>query len=185
MIVGAARRYLGRSQAEFDDIRSALWTNEIGADAYAGAGEKYQAAILEQYRICVEMADRVSARRSVANTFFLTANTAVFTAVNVAWSLSSQSSRWVLLLPLVVLIVQCVAWFWMLRSYRQLSSAKFRVVGAMEERLPASPYWRAEWKGLGSGLDRSLYWPMAQLEQWVPSTFALAYLLVLITILVG
>jgi hypothetical protein len=37
------------------------------------------------------------------------------------------------------LIVQCLAWFWLLRSYRQLNTAKYAVVGVLEERLPASP----------------------------------------------
>lgn len=32
--------------------------------------EKYQSAILEQYRLYVEMADRTSARRVLANIFF-------------------------------------------------------------------------------------------------------------------
>jgi hypothetical protein len=33
--------------------------------------------VLEQYKLYVEMADRLSARRALANTFFLTVNTAV------------------------------------------------------------------------------------------------------------
>jgi hypothetical protein len=40
---------------------------------------------LEQYKIYVEMADRISARRGMTNTFFLTLNTAIFTAVGVFW----------------------------------------------------------------------------------------------------
>ncbi|MBX7266895.1 hypothetical protein KIF24_13245 [Micromonospora sp. Llam7] len=182
MLTGAARRYLGRGQLDVDDVRAALWTAGVDADTYAGPGDRYQAAVLEQYKLYVEMADRVSARRATANTFFLAANTAVFTAVNVGWA-HLQAPRWTFVLPLVMLVVQCLAWYWILRSYRQLSSAKFRVVGLLEERLPASPYWRAEWKGLGSGRDRSLYWPLAHLEQAVPGVFALAYLLLLGTLL--
>ncbi|MEV6524484.1 hypothetical protein AB0M43_21230 [Longispora sp. NPDC051575] len=184
MFTETLRRYFGRRQVAIDDVRTALWTDGVDADTYAGPAEKYQTAVLEQYRIYVEMADRISARRGTINTFFLAANTAVFTAVSLAWAQDTDLPRRALVLPLVVLIVQCAAWFWILRSYRQLSSAKFRVIGALEERLPASPYWRAEWKGLGSGRDRSLYWPMAALEQWVPAAFALAYLALLVMVLV-
>lgn len=36
-----------------------------------------------------------------------------------------------------------------LRSYRQLNSGKWNVVAAMEQRLPPSPWYRAEWAALG------------------------------------
>src|SRR5687768_16913613 len=61
-----------------EDIRSKLWNADVGPDSYQGSSEQYQAAILEQYRLYVLMADRISARRALANTFFLTLNTAVF-----------------------------------------------------------------------------------------------------------
>ncbi|MGH6629978.1 MAG: RipA family octameric membrane protein, partial [Burkholderiales bacterium] len=40
-------------------------------------------AILEQYKTYVEMADRISGCRALANTFFLTLNTAIFTVIGV------------------------------------------------------------------------------------------------------
>ncbi|MGV9866302.1 RipA family octameric membrane protein [Rhodococcus koreensis] len=71
---------------------------------------------------------------------------------------------------------QCFAWSYLVRSYRLLNSAKYQVVGALEERLPASPFWRAEWSALGEGTDRTRYWPLSHIEQWIPILFALAYL---------
>ena len=64
----------------------------------------------------------------------------------------------------------------LVRSYRQLNTAKFKVIGALEERLPASAYWRAEWVALGEGEDWHKYLPLTPLEQWVPMLFALVYL---------
>jgi hypothetical protein len=81
-----------------------------------------------------------------------------------------------LVLPLVLLVVLCLAWFWLVRSYRQLNSGKYAVIGALEERLPASPYWNAEWDALGNGEDKAIYWPLTHLEQWVPCVFALTYI---------
>jgi hypothetical protein len=66
-------------------------------------------------------------------------------------------------------------WFWLVRSYRQLNAATYAVVGALEQRLPASPYWGAEWKALGEGRDRARYWPITHLEQGIPLLFAAAY----------
>jgi len=48
-------------------VRPTLWNAAVTPATYAGDGEKYQGAVLEQYKICVEMADRISARRALAN----------------------------------------------------------------------------------------------------------------------
>jgi hypothetical protein len=162
---------------EAREIRDRLWNVGVDAKNYEGAGEKYQAAILEQYKLYVEMADRVSNRRGLTNTFFLTLNTTVFTLIGVFWKDRPTVSHWLLLLPLVIAIGQCVAWWWLVRSYRLLNSAKFKVIGALEARLPASAYWRAEWVALGEGNDWRKYLPLSHLEQWVPVLFAVVYLL--------
>ncbi len=84
-----------------------------------------------------------------------------------------------------MLVTQCLAWFWLLRSYRQLNSAKFAVIGTMEERLPASPYWLAEWAALGEGKDPSRYWPLSHVEQWIPWAFAVAYTIGFVVLMVN
>jgi hypothetical protein len=168
-------RYLRTTVAEPADIRPAVWTSTVDAANYSGPAEKYQAAVLEQYKLYVEMADRTSARRSLTNTYFVTLNTLILTTVGVFWKNRPAAGVWYLAVPLVAVLVQCAAWFWLLRSYRQLNSAKYIVIGVLEERLPASPYWNAEWKALGEGGDSSRYWPLTHLEQWIPLSFALVY----------
>ena len=162
------------------DIRANLWNASVTSDSYTGDAEKYRSAILEQYKLCVEMADRISARRALANAFFLTLNTAVLTTIGVFlgvfWKDRPHVPAYYLVLPLVLLVVLCLAWFWLVRSYRQLNSGKYAVIGALEERLPASPYWNAEWDALGNGEDKAIYWPLTHLEQWVPCVFALTYI---------
>jgi hypothetical protein len=152
-----------------------LWTTEVDRSAYDGPGEKYQAAILEQYKIYVEMADRLSARRAVANTFFLTLNTGIFTLVGVFWTTRPDATVTWLALPFMALLLQCGAWFWLLRSYRGLNRVKYRVIGQFEERLPASPFWRAEWDG-GRRHDSLLRnASLSGVEQVLPIFFALLY----------
>lgn len=151
-----------------------LW-NDPASQPGAGSPEA-ASALLEQYKLYVEMADRVSARRGATNTFFLTLNTAAVTAIGLLWSGHFHESKWILAFLFVGLIVQCMSWFLLLRSYRQLNSAKYAVVGVLEERLPSSPYWSAEWTALGKGEDPRRYWPLSHLEQLIPSLFALIYL---------
>lgn len=139
--------------------------------------ERHQSAILDQYKIYVEMADRVSARRGTTNTFFLSLNTLVVTLVATGSRGSPAVPAWSLALATVALLLQCGSWFWLLRSYRQLSAAKYTVIGLLEERLPASPYVRAEWQALGRGQDPSRYAPTTRIEQWVPLSFATVYII--------
>jgi hypothetical protein len=165
-----------RSSPDLATITPTLWNAVVDDEAA-------RSVVLEQYKLCVEMADRVSARRGLANTFFLSLNSAIFAAFGVFVDEVPHSHRGVLIIPLVVLMVQCLAWFWTLRSYRQLNSAKFAVIGALEERLPASPYWAAEWAALGGGRDPARYWPLSHVESIVPALFATAYLGALVVVL--
>jgi len=146
-----------------------LWTEDAKDSFYGGDAAAYQAAILEQYKIYVEMADRISQRRGLTNTFFLTLNSVIFTAVGLLWQYKPQGQVWWLVFPLAMLLGECFAWFYLLRSYRLLNTAKYEVVGALETRLPASPYWRAEWIALGEGRDPKKYWATLAYRELDPS----------------
>lgn len=152
-----------------------LWTEDAKGNLYGGDSLAYQSAVLEQYKIYVEMADRTSQRRGLTNTFFFTLNTAIFTAIGVFWEHKSPVQVWWLSFPLMMLLGECFAWFYLLRSYRLLNTAKYEVVGALETRLPASPYWKAEWMALGEGKDPKRYWPLSHIESWIPAFFATLY----------
>lgn len=87
-------------------------------------------AIMEQYKLAVEMADRVSARRGAANGFYFTVSSALLAATEA------------LGLPLAAGagIVLAAAWWLQLRSYRTLNAAKWTVIGQLEGELPAQPF---------------------------------------------
>ncbi|MFF0157615.1 hypothetical protein ACFYRY_08765 [Streptomyces sp. NPDC005263] len=156
-------------------ISHVLWNPGVTPAAYAGQ-EKYHVAVLEQYKICIDMADKVSQRRTLTNTFFLTLNTAALTVIGVFWQKAPSGSTAWLLIPLLALLLECGSWFWLLCSYRQLSNAKFAVVGELEEKLPASPFVKGEWGLLGKGQDFKKYVPLTWLEIWVPIFFATIYI---------
>jgi hypothetical protein len=159
-----------------DEMRTFLWNTNVSAREYRGAGEKYQAAILEQYKLYVEIWDRTNNRRMLINTSFLAPNAAILAIIGVFGKESFSISWGILYLATVLAVGQCSAWWWMLRSYRFLSEAKFRVIGALEERLPASTYVKAEWKMLGEGRDWRKYTPLSHVEEWVPVLFGFVYL---------
>ena len=153
-------------------IRSNLWND---ADEDQPKRLTYSDALLEQYKLYVELADRVSQRRAVANSFFLLVNSAAVVILGGLGISLDEVSSWLFLFPTVILICICGVWYYIVKSYTQLNTGKWMVVGVMEERLPASPWWRAEWQALGEGKDRSLYWPLTHIERWVPLVFILLY----------
>src|SRR4051794_2572262 len=161
---------------EEEQIRDRLWNDAVGPVNYKDAGEKYQAAILDQYKLYVEMADRVSQRRGATNTFFLTLNSAVFTVIGVFWKAQLGGKAWLLVFPLVIALGQCAAWWSLIRTYSRLRSAKYVIIGLLEERLPACPYWRAEWIALDENQAWRKYLPVIRPEQTVPILFGLVYL---------
>ncbi len=132
---------------------------------------------LALYRLAVEMADRISARRGVANSFFLSANTAVvgvLGALNVRWYLPAAG------------IVFSMTWWALLKSYRDLNSAKFDVILAMENRLPVRIYgdeWdRLRKESVPFGIRREAfrswlaqYRELGRVERLVPWIFAVLY----------
>ena len=128
--------------------------------AAAGRSATEKGAVeLDLYKLAVEMADRISSRRAIANTFFLTANTGL------AALLGGSSLRWYV--PAAG-IVFAVAWWWLLQSYRKLSSAKFKVINAIELDLPVQLF-SEEWRYLeGSKAPRRL-WPPGRLWAWLNS----------------
>jgi hypothetical protein len=182
---GAAflRAFLRTSTPDIDEVRDDLWGAD--PDSWAKQNGGYATALMQQYLMYAEMADRVSARRMLANTFFLTLNSAAFTLFGVMWKDRPTGDVWWLVFPLIALLIECASWFWIIRSYRQLNAAKYTVIGAIEERLPMSPYWKAEWKALGEGKDTSRYLPLTHLEQWIPMLFATTYLAAFIAALLA
>jgi hypothetical protein len=132
----------------------------------------------ELYKLAVEMADRISARRGLANSFFLTANTGVVAA------LAGQDVRWYLAAAGVIF---SVTWWALLKSYRDLNTAKFEIILAMEDHLPVRVFgdeWdrlRGEPVRFSLRRDRLRSWlahyrELGRVERVVPWIFALIYL---------
>ena len=60
-------------------MKDDLWTSLPEDSIYKKDEALFQEHLLEQYKMYVEMADRISQRRNLANVFFLTLNTSIVT----------------------------------------------------------------------------------------------------------
>jgi hypothetical protein len=140
-------------------------------------GVNYQSHLLEQYKLCVEMADRVSQRRQSANNFFLSVHTGLLALLGIIIERGQPPfSLGLVLLISVPALVLVFCWYRLIRSYRDLNTGKFKVIHAMEEQLPTAPF-EAEWKAVGEGKDRKLYLPFTHIECLTPWIFAVIHFL--------
>jgi hypothetical protein len=135
-----------------------------------------QDAIFEQYKLYLEMADRISSRRSTANSFFLGINTAVVSLLGIVKSIQEPGAAltfYSFAAPTGMIL--SIMWYVLVKSYRDLGTAKFKVVHQIERFLPLRPY-HAEWAAVGHGKNPKLYRPFTQIEASVPWVFFAIYL---------
>ncbi len=142
--------------------------------AEAEYGDAYRDHMLTMYRDFVASADAVSRRRQVANSFFLTINTAIV-GLAAEESLASAAGGKVMLVAMVAAVAICVVWSQMIASYRSLNSAKFHVINDWENILPARPY-TAEWAAKKAS-DGKMVKTLTRVEGWVPWVFAALHII--------
>lgn len=73
-------------------------------------------------------------------------------------------------------------WYRLIRSYKDLNTAKFKVIHEIEQKLPCAPY-DLEWEKVGRGKDSKLYLPFTHIEICVPWVFLALHVFVLIIII--
>lgn len=151
-----------------------LW-NEIPVGVTYPHNEKWYSHLVDQYKLYVEMADRISQRRTTANNYFLSVNSAILGFVGYLTSKSSTEYLWVLAAAGSTL---SMLWWAIIISYKNLNTAKWNVVHEIEKRLPISPY-DAEWEAVKRGQSKKLYWPISHIESFVPWVFLLLHFFVL------
>jgi hypothetical protein len=146
---------------------------------------------MEAYRLAVEMADRVSARRGVANAFFLTVNTTLVAVVGLREDQGDSRLPFVAVCIAGVVVAAC--WWFLLLNYRRLNDAKFVIINAIEDAHLPIHVFKDEWALLGGddpqgsravkmkvGLRQ-----LGGVERVVPVVFGLLYVALLVGRLVS
>lgn len=132
---------------------------------------------LDLYKLGAELADRVSARRASANSYFLTVQTTLIAVVGLVSPDLTTNSTKVRLVVTAAGVLLSACWWMSLRSYRELNSAKFDVLHDMEDRLPVRLF-ADEWARLQArptSLLRPRYSELGRNERIVPWIFAVLW----------
>jgi len=133
--------------------------------------EDYGKYLFEQYKMFVELADRVSQRRANANNFYITANAALLTIAS--W-FKDDFGNYMYLISAVGITIS-LFWFFTINSYKQLNSGKFKVIHKIEEQLPLALF-EYEWELLGKGEMKKIYFPLSHIERVIPLIFIVLYI---------
>ncbi len=135
---------------------------------------------IEQYKLYVQMMDKISDRRGIANSFFIGLNTIIISVIGI---MSSNCIKYWWLIILVGCSISCI-WDYILRSYKLLNTGKFIVIHEMERELCFNCY-AYEWQVLGRGEDKRKYLPISHIEKIVPKLLFIIYLIVGIVLCVN
>ena len=135
-------------------------------------GEDYEGSfktdLLEQYKLYVQSAENVSARRVASSRYLLTLNAALVALYGFQYAGFGQS-YWALVIPVVGIPVSLL-WFLIIKSHADLNRVKFQVIHEFERHLPAAMY-QHEWRLAEDGRGKS-YRAVTTIERWIPILFA-------------
>lgn len=139
--------------------------------------------LLEIYKLHVELSDKVSERRGITNKFYITILSGILALISFAVNDGKfiEGVNFYLILFIIGLtgILLCGVWFLNIKSYRQLNSAKFKVLHEIEEKFECQ-FLKKEWELLREGKNPSIYFRLSKVEQLTPLVLIVPYLVIFI-----
>jgi hypothetical protein len=159
------------------DIDNLLFTKK-GTELGAGR-DSYVDYCMEQYRIYLHILNSTSDRSQKANEFFLGLNAAILGILGYVETKSLPHGNIIFMLIPFAGISISYAWYRIINSYSELNRAKFKVIHALEEKLPVALF-KAEWHTLQSAKESAGYTSFARIEKHIPITFIILYVIILL-----
>ena len=127
----------------------------------------FSADLLEQYKLYVQSAENVSARRVASSRYLLTLNVALV-ALYGFQSSNLDPGWWTILVPILGIPVSFL-WHRIIKSHKDLNDVKFRIIHEIEQLLPAALFAH-EWRLANEGRGKP-YRSVTDIERWIPLAF--------------
>ncbi len=138
-------------------------------------------AIEMQYKLMVEMADRVSDRRAQSNKFFISIISSIFVFSSLISLLEIETDYLLISFFLIASlnIMLCFIWITTIDSYRKLNTAKFKVIQRLEDSLEFKCFQIEE-----RYLNDMKYLQLTKIEKNIPYLFIALNLILLLVIII-
>ena len=139
-------------------------------------GALFQEHVLRQYELYVDSSQKVSEKRISTGNYLLTVSSSLMTVFGIASS-QHAAGPWLAVIGVAGLLVS-ITWFSIIKAYKDLNTAKYKVIHELENYLPMGLF-RYEWHACDAGKGRT-YKPITHLERWIPLIFAGVYVVLTI-----
>lgn len=156
---------------------------ELGSEDYSrlDADTGSASPMLEQYKMYVEMTDRIASRRTVVNNFYITITAGILAYfANNEWpelaAARAESLNWPMITVGLLGVVLNAVWWLNIRSFRQLAKGKYTVIQEMEAFVPY-PCYKREWEILGGGKSAARFLQLSTVELWLPAVMVVPFVL--------
>ena len=144
-------------------------------------GDSFGSDFLEQYKLYVQSADNVSARRVASSRYLLTLNAALVALFGVQ-SANFGQGYWTLLIPVMGIVVSLLCYL-IIKSHADLNRVKFDVIHELEQHLPAAIY-RYEWNLAEEG-QSTMYRAVTKIGRWITILFAGLHLVLTVMVILA
>ena len=143
----------------------------LTSEDYSGA---FTADLLEQYKLYVQSAENVSARRVASSRYLLTLSAALVALYGLQ-SVGFGQGWLTLLIPTTGISVSLL-WWQIIKSHADLNTVKFKVIHEFEQHFPAAMY-DYEWSLAEEGQGKA-YRAVTKIEIWIPVVFVVLHMIV-------
>lgn len=141
-------------------------------------GDTFSGDLLEQYKLYVQSADNVSARRVSSGRYLLAVNVALVASYGLQLATIGPV---LLLLPVAVVgILVSLLSHQIIKSHRNLVDVKFKVIHELEQHLPVALYTYE--RRLANEGPSKRYQPISEIEQWVHLVFGVLHAVAVVAI---
>lgn len=153
------------------------WFNCVGDKrTFMSETKEDRQVSIEQYKLFAETTEKVSAKRSITNGFFVTINTSLIALFpNLLEKVDSPDQEFFIVIICSLGLLLNAIWFTSIKSYKTLNSSKFKVICAMEESLPFKPF-TDEWKIIRAKEGWKKYMTLTEVELYIPFAMLLPYI---------
>ena len=135
-------------------------------------GDSFGTDLLEQYKMYVQSAENISARRVASSRYLLTLNIALVTLYGIQ-SEGFVQNYWTMLVPILGILVSWL-WYQIIKSHSDLNAVKFEIIHQLEEHLPVALYAH-DWQLAGEGRGTS-YSAVTRIEKRIPIAFVVLHI---------
>lgn len=155
----------------------------MGEELFNDNIENYD-ILLEQYKLYINSVEKNSDRRISVNKLYLTIN---IWLLSFLWAVIQYWDNKLLPISLLIIsivwIISSIIFWYLINSYKQLNSWKFKVIHEIEKKLPLNLY-SYEWDILWKWENKWLYYPFSHIEKSMPIIFGVIYSIIFLSIVI-